>query len=419
MKKIIGNLRNNVVFKRILYFTMIIFLFLYVFSIPSFSGRPVWFILSYILMGALSASVVLYTFLYTKFEFNRRLILPGFFAIFAFVGTVIYSHEFRIWLTVLLMFVTLVVFYYSFVAINNKRLIFKIFVYAFLAFGLYFAFIYRSQIIHLQLTSSRLGNYFDNVNTVGFYFAIAFSFSLYLALFYKNKREWLYYLPALLFFALGFFTGSRAFLFVAAIGAIVAMYNKFKKHKFIFFICLGALIGLFFIIINIPALAFLKDQFDRTLYTLFGIGNFKVDGSTVQRTIWPGYAFYLGGRSLVFGYGCGGFAIYSGIGTYSHNNFAEIMCNFGMVGFIVFNLCYIIPLIRSIKSKSEEIVMVPILFFVFFSRSFFGVIYYSKEAYLVLALLYYLTKDCPLPKFRISIQRNKHKNNISSYEVSI
>ena len=45
------------------------------------------------------------------------------------------------------------------------------------------------QILHLQISGSRLGSYFDNVNTVGFYFAFSYLLSAYIALFYKKKYE--------------------------------------------------------------------------------------------------------------------------------------------------------------------------------------------------------------------------------------
>lgn len=417
MKNIIEILKSNIVLKKIVYWGIATFLFLYVFSIPAFSGRPGWYIISYALMAALAGLTIFYTFIYTKFSFNKWFVIPLSFVLFAFLGTAIYSHEFRMWLTLILMFLTFAIFYYAFIAIDNKRFIFKIIVYAFIVFALFFIIVYRHQIVHIQLSSARLGGYFDNVNTIGFYFAIAFTLSLYLGLFFKKKLELLYFIPALVFLALGLFTGSRSFLVSIVVGSIVVMFYKLIKHKFIFLISLGILIGLFFILINIPQLAFLKDQFDRTLYTIFGIGNSKVDTSTVQRAIWPGYAFYLGGNNLLTGYGCDGFAIYSGVGTYAHNNYAELMCDFGIIGFLLFNSCLFLPLILSYKAKEQETYIVSILFFMFLFRNFFGVTYYTKEAYLVLALMFYLTKDCKLPVFKLSPRKTRLQND--SFEVSI
>lgn len=422
MKNLISKMRNNIILKRITYWCIVAFLFLYTFSIPAFSGREKIYIVSYFFMAALGGFTIVYTFLYTKFKFNRWLILPALFVAFAFLGTAFYSHSFvgtsgKIgWTTLLLMLITLVVFYYAFVAINNNKIILIALLAAFLVFAFYFAYVYRDKIIHLQLSSDRIDIYFDNQNTIGFYFAIAYALSLFCGLFYKRKLELLYLIPAALFLFLGLFTGSRAFLVSVVIGSIVIMYLKLRNHKIIFLIALGCLIGLLFVLINISTFAFLKDQFDRTLYTLFGIGNSKVDTSTVQRAVWPGYAFYLGGRNLIFGYGVNGFSIYSGVGTYSHNNFAEVLCNFGIIGFVLFNACLIIPFLLSFKPKSKDLYLVSILFFVYVFRSLFGVVYYSKETYLVLALIFYLTRDCKLPVFG----RIYHRSTKSEcYEVNV
>ena len=182
-------------------------------------------------------------------------------------------------------------------------------------------------------------------------------------------------------------------------------------------VLLGIFIGLFFVMINIPQLSFLKDQFDRALYTIFGIGNSKIETSTVQRFVWPKYAFYLSGKNMLFGYGVNGFAIYSGVGTYAHNNFAEVMCNFGIIGFILYYASFFVPFVLSFKPKEEEVYLVPIFVVVYFFRSFFGVTYYAKESYLIIALCLFLTKDCKLPIFKFGSK--KEGNHENCYEVSI
>lgn len=424
MKSFIFKLRNNAVLKKILYWSVVFFLFSYVFSIPAFSGRTTWYIISYFLMAALAVFTAFYTFLYTKFRFNRWLILPCLFVAFSFIGTVFYSHSFfgaqgQIgWSTLVLMLLTLFVFYYAFVVIGNKKTIQRALIFAFLIFAFYFAFVYRDTIIHLKLSSDRITTYFDNQNVIGFYFAIAFGLSLFSGLFFDRKIELLFLVPAAIFLFLGFFTGSRAFLISVVVESAVIIYYKLRNHKIIFLIVLSCFIGLFFILINIPRLAFLKDQFNRTIYTLFGVGNSKVDTSTIQRAVWPGYAFYLGGKNLIFGYGINGFKIFSGVGTYSHNNFAELICNFGVAGFVLFNLCFVVPFIKAIKPKEKELILVSILFFAYFFRSLFGVVYYSKETYLVFALLFFLTKDCKLSELKI-VHRKKKRISAGNDEVCL
>ncbi|NLV28919.1 MAG: hypothetical protein GXY57_01985, partial [Erysipelotrichaceae bacterium] len=95
-----------------------------------------------------------------------------------------------------------------------------------------------------------------------------------------------------------------------------------------------------------------------------------------------------------------GFGIFSGIGTYSHNNFGEVLCNFGIIGFILYYANFFLPLTMSIRKKDEEMYIIAILVIVYLLRSFFGVTYYAKEAYLVIALLFFLTKDYGLYEFK-------------------
>lgn len=413
MKGLISRLSNNRFFNKATYIGVVLFLFLYIFSIPAFSGRSGLYVISYFLMALLIAFTTLFTFLFGKFIFNKRIIIPFLFVVYCLLGTAIYSQAYLPsnaklgWTTLLLMLVTFVTFYYAFVAINNPRFILKIIVSAFISFAIYFSAVYRDVIIHLDISGSRIGDYFDNVNTIGFYFAIAFCLSLYICLFSSKKSDYIYILPGFLSLVLGLFTGSRAFIVSVFSGTIVILFLKFNNHKFLLTFIIVVFLAISYLLIQIPALYRLKDQFDRTLFTLFGIGNSKIDTSTVQRVVWPDYGLYLGGKSLIFGFGVNGFSIYSGIGTYAHNNYAEIFCNFGIVGFILFSACFIFPLLYSIKSVKKDVKAVIVLFFMFFFRNFFGVTYYSKEAYLLLSLMYFLTKDCVSLPFELSSEENK------------
>ena len=247
--------------------------------------------------------------------------------------------------------------------------------------------------IKLQFTSSRLGSIFDNVNTVGFYFAIAFTISLFLGLIRNKRIEVLYLIPSALFMFCGLFTGSRAFLIVLMFGIISVLYVRFRKYKIIFLAVVFSLFILVYFLIQLPSFAFIKDQFDRTLFTLFGVGNSKVDTSTMERVIWPRYGFYLGLKNLFIGYGVRGFELVTQIGTYSHNNYSEIICNFGIIGFFSYYFPFILLIVLSLKSKDQNIKIVFPLAIIYLVRNMFGVTYYSKDTWLVLALCFYFTCD--------------------------
>ena len=149
---------------------------------------------------------------------------------------------------------------------------------------------------------------------------------------------------------------------------------------------------------------------------MFGTGNYKIDPSTVQRTLWPRYGFNLGSKELLFGYGADGFSIYSGIGTYAHNNYAEVMCNFGILGLIIFHTAVLYPFLLAIRNKdrSKNIVIIIITFYLV--KGFFGVYYSSKDACMMLALCLCLVKDVHLGQF-ITIREQEQNSNFCKLSI--
>ncbi len=151
---------------------------------------------------------------------------------------------------------------------------------------------------------------------------------------------------------------------------------------------------------------------------MFGIGNAKYDPSAVQRTIWPQYGFSIGSRVLFFGYGAEGFSIYSGIGTYSHNTYSEIFTNFGIFGTVFFYSAFLYPLVLLIRSKDRTIKFGIVVALFYFAKSFFGVCFNSKDTYVMLAFLFYLTKDLSLGSF-VGFGEKREMVSNAYFEVQI
>lgn len=411
--KFFDYLRVNLFIKKALFVLVVVFMFLYTVSIPSFSGREKVYLISYGLMALFGGFTFVYTLIYGKFAFQKRHLLPLLFVLEALIGTTIYSHDFRRWLSILLMVITLFVYYFAF-SIIKSRFSLKIIIFAFVFFSFYFVFVYRNEIIHLNI-ENRIGTYFDNQNAVGSYFSLAFAASTYVGVMFEKKRELLYLISSALFGLCGIFTGSRTFIVLVAVSVSVILFIRFRKRKWLFLIIYACLVALFLIALNLPIFAKLKERFDELLYTLFGIGTSKFEHSTIQRVLWQEYGYYLGSQNLLFGYGCEGFSIFSGIGTYSHSNFSEVICNFGIVGFALFYSCYLIPLVNCFGSKQKDKYMVAIFVIYYLIKGFFGVSYYYKESYLIIALCMYLTKDSTFE----SIFESKRNEAINYAEIYV
>ena len=332
--KLMSSLRSNQILKKVLYWSAIVLTGFYIFCVPSF-GESTSFTryLIYFSMIALGVVSVTYCFLYSDLKLNKICILIPLFAIFAFIGTLLYSHQYRAWLSLVLLAGSFFVFVYAFKTIKDKNIIAATISAAFFLFSLYFIVYYRNEILNFKSFDSesfRLGTYFDNQNGVAAYAIVGVAAPLYLVLFYKKKIRFAFILPALTSLLVGITTGSRTFIFALIIVLLVFLYFKFQKHKFIYLLVVLGIFTLFIVLINLPFMSTLRERLLRAFGTIFGTGN-KVDTSAIERTLWMDYGFSLGFRRMLFGYGVEGFSIVSGVGTYSHSNFAEVICNFGLL----------------------------------------------------------------------------------------
>ena len=101
---LLSTLRNNLKIKKIALYLVIGSMFLYTFSIPSFSGREKIYLVSYALMALFAGATIFYVFVYDKFSFQKRHLVPVLFVFEALIGTAIFSHDFRRWISILLTF---------------------------------------------------------------------------------------------------------------------------------------------------------------------------------------------------------------------------------------------------------------------------------------------------------------------------
>ena len=328
-----------------------------------------------------------YCFLYLNFSFRKEMTLIPFFVLFALIGTMFWSKDLRGWFSLLLLALSYFIFILVFRIMGSKEKVLTIITLSFFLFSLCFIFYFRYKILHFN-SETRLGPPFDNQNGVSTYSAIGFSTALYLLLFSKRKYRFLMIVPILTSLIVGVCTGSRTFYISIPVFIFVFLFFKFRNHKKVFLIVSASIIALFIIFLCMPFMESFRNRLIVSFQTLFGKAD-KVDYATLTRAVYIDYGFYLGSKKLLFGYGVNGFYIFSGVGTYAHSNYSEVLCDFGIIGFILFYLPLIVLLIRSIKNKKIEKPLIVSFFIYYFLISFTNVLYYKKAYYLVIALLYY------------------------------
>ena len=236
----------------------------------------------------------------------------------------------------------------------------------------------------------RLGSHFDNVNAISAVSVVGFALFLVVILFDKGKLKYLFLLPLLLVALVGFSTGSRTFAFAIIIVLLVTLFFKFKRHKVVYLSVVFTIFVIGVIILSFPFMTTIRTRIIDAFGTLFGFGT-KTDTSTIERVLWTQYSFSLGSKNMIFGYGANGFSIISGVGTYSHSNYGEVFCNFGLFGFLLFYLPLLVCLVESIRLKRFNKCFIITFCSYYFLVSLSNVFYYNKNFYLILAFMYYLS----------------------------
>lgn len=383
---------SNPIINKVLYWAILILLGLYAFSIPSFAGRVGFNFICYVLMALLIGSTILFLLLFKlDRKFDKRTLIIFCFIISSLVGTITYSHQFRGLLTLFLLTISFFAIYFAMMIVNNNKLIIRLITIAFFIFALYYLFTYKDNILDYssyKYDEFRLGWDFENPNTVGSFMTLALSLSLYIVIFQNGWLRFLYIIPVFVFLLVGFTTGSRTFLISLFIIAVCYILFLFKKHFIIALSIIAGVSVLSVILINhVSFLATIKYRLDDTL-KIFTNGG--ASGSTLERILWQRYGFYLASRRLLFGFGESGFAYASGVMTYTHGNFTEMLCDFGVIGFLLFYCFNVGPAFYVIFSDKKDKEYVFTILIVMLFNGLLSVYYYDKCTYVIMALCYYL-----------------------------
>ena len=258
------------------------------------------------------------------------------FVLFALIGTLAYSHEYRSWLTLVLMAAVLFILFYAFRVIANKEVVLLAMILAFTLFAITYFIVLRKDIFVLS-NFGRMGEPFEHPNTLSAYMVIASMLTMYSVFFFEKNIKFVLLFPLAMFIIIGLTTGSRAFIIFVFIILIALSIFRFKKNKWVLLGILAGILILFVLLLTLPMLENLRFRLFNGIATVFGTSS-QPDNSVLQRSTWFSYGFTLGGQKFLTGYGVGGFANTSGVLTYSHSNLSEVVCNFGVIGAILFYL---------------------------------------------------------------------------------
>ena len=216
-----------------------------------------------------------------------------------------------------------------------------------------------------------------NENTFGMRMAIGAMIALFLLMKKDEKiKKALVIIFIIVFSGLTLLSGSKKGLILLVTGLLVVIYiysaGKQKLRRFF-----GALIlvmGLLFLVFNNSVLySTIGNRIERTVLTSTGQNSNSsrlqvingtvgtTDLSLVERDYYRDQAIMLFKKYPAFGYGGNGFVThmreigYSHV-AYSHNNYTELLCTLGIVGFVIYYSYWIILIVRlwNIKKQTQD-----------------------------------------------------------------
>lgn len=256
---------------------------------------------------------------------------------------------------------------------------------------LYMISIYGLDTIHMlkdDTNNLRIGDDVSNSNSVGMslsYSAIIASYFLLNIKDYKSKRmkRIPYVFIILLTSSMALLSGSRKALAILLFGFLIMFYfgnnkgdlfSKLKKATFVILI-----LSVFYIVLKNVSIFHVIGG--RTQLLIDGVVNGQsYDHSTEARVslINRGFNAFLSHPFL----GQGPYSSYNYFGTYSHNNFIEVLMNTGVIGFILFYIPYYKTSVKLVRSpKNETIYWILFILFTWVFLGGFGMVtYYSKSS---------------------------------------
>lgn len=241
-----------------------------------------------------------------------------------------------------------------------------------------------SEVIDMMSHGSnvRIGRDIIQTNVFGIQHATTAIVAFYYFL-YKKKHKIFHIIVLAMTFIFAMSSGSRTALLMTCLGILYLIYKKYgirQVYKIVFVVLIAVLV--FMIVIQLPMFATIRTRMKGATDAFSGTGG---DDSTVVRMkmITDGWSFFK--ERVLTGYGATNYTALSRYRTYAHNNFIEVLVDFGIIGFILYYLIYWNAFKNLMKEKADGAKALFAIFCVRFMMEIATITYYEKLNWIILA----------------------------------
>lgn len=320
--------------------------------------------------------------------------------------------------TLLICFLTFVLLYSQ----DNVILLRKSFIYSCIGLTIIVLLLLNVKILHGMHTdeaSEVFVKYGYNSNSIG----IKLCFGSMLCLLDK-KKKWYKNLEFIYLLSFALLSGSRSVFLFYLLFILSFVWTLGIKNKIKYGIILTLSLIIFIVLMqNVPSLYnLIGARFEKLFQVIRKYQNDK-DFSTIHETrlrmMIIGWDYFK--SSPIFGNGISSFSYQYSIinnqaAVYSHSNIIELLCNMGIVGFIIYysQHIYLIRRVKKIRQNRDKrgCLLVAILFTMLFS-GISTIDYYYKFHYILLAIIAIEVKNFEYFK-EVFIKEISHENSISN-----
>lgn len=200
-----------------------------------------------------------------------------------------------------------------------------------------------------------------------------------------NDRKKMYLVPVVLGYFIAVISGSRKAFVMFPIGVVLYLLTQKSAKKKIRYLLLLTLAGLVFLFVYSSS-SFMQEIFGTRMLALFDES--IVDKSISDREYLSAIALQLFKQKPVLGWGCDNVRSYLiSIGfkleVYAHNNYLELLADYGILGFVLYYSFYIKAIYQAIKNglddKYDKLIFVVLLVCMVME---YGSVNYQRNTYL-------------------------------------
>jgi O-antigen ligase len=244
---------------------------------------------------------------------------------------------------------------------------------------------------------NRIGNSGSgNVNAIAAFIGILSIPCIYKVIYEKEKKYLFIYGVQVIFMLL---TGSKKGLIFILLGITILIVFKYGVKVYRYLLPIIILSLALFILFKIKYFYnIIGYRIETFFFIIFGSGSDSLDAkSTDERLLMIRTALKAFIESPFLGKGWYFFSSYSGFGTYSHNNYTEILVSYGILGFSIYYSYFakiIKDLYKIVKSNNYAKMYISIIFSILaadIATVSFGTI---PQNYIVLFFSFLLIQEC-------------------------